>query len=283
MNKFFHPFVCLFSLIVLFSCEPGRAENGDLLFGVNEGGGNGGGGTAINKILTKVTGPDDENGGTYTINYNYTGSLLTGVSTSNNSYSETITYSGANISKIVRIQDDNGERETITNDFVYNGSTLTKINQKTEASGSVITQQTTVFSYDSVGNIAKIVTSTNDAGTPPTVLFTVTSDFTYSGANISTWDNAFSTNSVPVITIKSVFSDYDNYKNAYNTLPKSYCLYAVHEDTDTIGIYGLSKNNFKTVIANGQSQQIVYQYDADNYTKSMSSNGVTVQFEYKTL
>ena len=287
MNKFFNIFTFIFSLLLVISCEPGRAENGDLLFGVDGNGGNNGtGGTTTTKLLAKVTAPDDVSGGSYDINYSYTGNQLTGVTTSNNSFSEVISYTGSNISKIVRIKDDNGQKLTITNDFMYTGIVLSKIDQKTETGGQIAMRQTTTFTYDVAGNVTKAVTKITDAETPPTLLFTITSDFGFAGGNLSKWDFTLETEPMPPITIppiilNSVLSNYDSAKSAYNTLPKSYCLYAVHEDTDTMGIYGLSKNNVRTFNVSGEIQQISYQYDADNYPTSMTSDGQTVKFEYK--
>ena len=70
MKKLFGFLSFVFSLVILFSCEPGRDENGDLLFGVNNPGENGGGTTGIVKHLKSVTSKDDS-GKTVTFNYTY--------------------------------------------------------------------------------------------------------------------------------------------------------------------------------------------------------------------
>lgn len=67
----------VFSLMILFSCEPGRDGNGDLLFGVQDPDHNGGS-TGKVKLLKKMT-VTDKDGAVSTINYNYNAGILNSV------------------------------------------------------------------------------------------------------------------------------------------------------------------------------------------------------------
>ena len=81
MNKILHVFSFLFAIMVLYSCESSRAENGDLLNGVNggtESGPGSGGGTSDDKVLKKVTSIDSD-GIASVISYNYNAGKLTTV------------------------------------------------------------------------------------------------------------------------------------------------------------------------------------------------------------
>lgn len=150
MKKLLYFFTFAFSLLIVFSCEPNRAENGDLLFGVGgtgSDGGSGGGGTPpAGRLLTKTeshtlneeTGEWEDQTTTYQyegnkfISYTGDGDVWLMTYNSNNKISKitnpaqtvTLEYSGANVSKMV--SEIPGFLKT-TATYTYNGTQLIKI------------------------------------------------------------------------------------------------------------------------------------------------------------
>ena len=114
MNKFFNILTLFFSIFILFSCEPGRAENGDLLFGVNGSSGSGGGGTTVSKKLKSVTVDDGTDVITYSYTYNSDGKLTKLKSSDNSGNYELFYDANKSIDKITVTQSD-GSLITTTN------------------------------------------------------------------------------------------------------------------------------------------------------------------------
>lgn len=148
MKKLLYFFTFAFSLLIVFSCEPARDQNGDLLFGVDGAGGTGGGGTPPSgRLLTKMESHaiDLETGemSDETLTFQYEGTKLVSTTdqdgnvtlityNSNNRISKltsagqtaTLEYSGSNVSKLT--SDITGLLKT-TSTFTYSGSKLTKV------------------------------------------------------------------------------------------------------------------------------------------------------------
>jgi len=281
--------ILIISLTLVVSCQPGRDENGDLLFGLDTDAPTGGGGSGTSKLLHKLTAPDGS-GGNYTITYNYALGKLTNVRSSDNSVSYDLIYDNNNISKIKVVQDDGGTVTTTNFDISYTNGKFTEAKGTgVEDSGNSFNNTITASYAD--GKVLKIVSKMQGIDiSDPTVtydLFTFQNDITYSGNNISVWKSTMSMPPMPPITIPPIvltanFSDYDSYKNPFNTLPEVFNIVSSVFGTDTTAVTAFSANNYKKVSVEGQTVTYTYTYDADGYpTKAVASEDAgTLTFEY---
>ncbi|MBD8017560.1 hypothetical protein [Kaistella pullorum] len=278
--------ILIISLTFVVSCQPGRDENGDLLFGLDTDAPTGGGGSGTSKLLHKLTAPDGS-GGNYTITYNYALGKLTNVRSSDNSVSYDLIYDNNNISKIKVVQDDGGTVTTTNFDISYTNGKFTEA-KGTGVEDSGNSFNNTITASYAAGKVSKIVSKMQGIDiSDPTVtydMFTMQNDITYSGNNISVWK---STMSMPPITIPPIvltanFSDYDSYKNPFNTLPEVFNIVSAVFGTDTTPVTAFSANNYIKVSVEGQTVTYTYTYDADGYpTKAAASeNAGTLTFEY---
>ncbi|MBU8883555.1 hypothetical protein KSK37_10710 [Kaistella sp. DKR-2] len=300
MKKALHIFSFLFSLVVLFSCEPSRAENGDFLNGVDgtgtgsgSGSGTGGGGTGVVKQLKSVTAKDDT-GETITYNYTYTSGKLISVKASDNSVKYDLSYDGSSINKITVVQNE-GTTVTTTNfTLTYsNGKFVEAKGTGTESTGSSFKNTITATYTDN--KISKILSKMVgiDSADPNVSydMFTLQSDITYTGNNIASWK--FSTAfppmppiTIPPIVITSAFSDYDSKINPFNTLPEAYNIVSSLYGLESTAVTGFSANNYKKItVSSGtdtQSATYTYTYDADGYPLKASAGSMgTLTFEYQ--
>lgn len=293
MKKYIGHFLFIFSLLLVFSCEPNRAENGDFLFGVQNpgetGGGNGGGNTGATKKLKKQTVVDPQGGISY-FEYNYTGDQLTSVhSDIDGDISDyTLKYTNNILTQLIVKEDDGVDITTSTLDLVYQNGKLTSSVGRMVSQGTEINKNVTGYTYYTDGTLKKISSSIqSDAEVPGTYveLFSLVSDFVFTGNNISTWKFTLTPAPIPPITVPPIIisanvSSYDTLKNPLATLPQAFTIAATHFMTDSNAAFGLSANNYKTINVEGESATYVYTYDADGYpTKAVSSNG-TVTYEY---
>lgn len=292
MKKLLTIFPFLLSLFVFFSCEPGRTENGDLLFGLNHNpqtGGGSGTGSGTTKYLHKVTGPDDA-GGNITFTYNYALGKLINVRSSDSSVSYDLMYDGNNISKIKVVQDDGGLVTTTDFNISYtNGRFSEAKGAGSESTGNSFTN--TITPTYAAGKVSKIVSKMvgKDISDPNVTyeMFTLQSDITYSGNNISVWKSTMSVPPVPPVTIPPIvitanLSDYDSNKNPFNTLPEVFNIVSSVFGSETTSVTGFSANNYKKVSVEGQTATYTYTYDSDRYpTKAVGTAGAgTLTFEY---
>lgn len=293
MKHVLNIFALIFSALLLFSCEPSRDENGDYLFGVNPNPNtNPGGGTSGNlKNLKSVT-FDDGSGEKVTYNYTYAADKLIGVTTSDNSVSYTILYDNNLIDKITVVQDDTG---ITTTDFTltYNNGQLVEAKGvgSEEGGNSFTNTLTATHTNNMVSKVLSKMVGIDSAD--PTVtyeLFTLQSDITYAGNNISSWKFTTlfpATVPLPAIVLTSTFSDYDNKKNPFNTLPEAFNIVSSLYGLDSTAVTGFSANNYgKVTVASdsdSQSATYTYTYDADGYpTKAVASNNLgTLTFTYQ--
>src|SRR5690606_27357274 len=209
MKKLLYIFPALIGLMVMFSCQPGRDESGDLLFGLDpnlpgSGGGSGGSGTI--KFLHKLTFPDGM-GGNYTVTYNYALGKLTNVRSSDNSVSYDLTYDNNNISKIKVVQDDGGTVRTTNFDISYTNGKFTEA-KGTGVEDSGNSFNNTIKASYAEGKVSKIVSKMQGIDiSDPTLtydMFTMQNDITYSGNNISVWKSTMSMPPMPPITIPPI-------------------------------------------------------------------------------
>lgn len=293
MKHVLNIFALIFSALLLFSCEPSRDENGDYLFGVNPNSNiNPGGGTSGSlKNLKSVT-FDDGSGEKVTYNYTYAADKLIGVTTSDNSVSYTILYDNNLIDKITVVQDDTG---ITTTDFTltYNNGQLVEAKGvgSEEGGNSFTNTLTATYTNNKVSKVLSKMVGIDSAD--PTVtyeLFTLQSDITYAGNNISMWKFTTlfpATVPLPAIVLTSTFSDYDNKKNPFNTLPEAFNIVSSLSGLDSTAVTGFSANNYgKVTVASdsdSQSATYTYTYDADGYpTKAVASNNLgTLTFTYQ--
>ena len=102
----------IFVLSISTSCSPNQDINGDYLLGVSYSS-NGGTNATIKNVETVTT--VDAAGDKIVATYNYTGSQLTSVTSSDNSFSYQLTYTGDDITKILyKSVDDTGKDITNT-------------------------------------------------------------------------------------------------------------------------------------------------------------------------
>lgn len=293
MTKLINIFSFLFAAFLLFSCEPSRAENGDFLFGVNPGetgGGGEGGGTGGNTKRVKKQTIVDDAGAVSFFEYNYTGNKLTSVhSEDEGEISDyTLVYTGETITKLIVVQKDQGETTTSTLDLVYQNGKLASSSGNMETQGAEINKNVSSYSYDTSGKLKKISTSIqSDAMNPGTYveLFSLVSDFIFTGNNISTWKFTLTPAPTPPITfppiiVTSNVSSYDTNKNPLATLPEAFTIAGAHFMTSTNSAFGLSANNYKSVNVGGVSGVYSYTYDTDGYPTKATSDGATITYEY---
>lgn len=291
MNKFFNILTLFFSIFILFSCEPGRAENGDLLFGVNGTSGSGGGGTTVSKKLKSVTVDDGTDVITYSYTYNSDGKLTKLKSSDNSGNYELFYDANKSIDKITVTQSDGSLITTTNFSITYeNGKFKEAKGTGSESDGSKFTNNfTAVYTNNKVSKITSKMVGIDSAD--PTVtydLYTMTSDLTYSGSNLSNWKYKVLMPLVPLPTVEinATMSDYDTHVNPFGLLPEVFNIIAAHFETDTYAVMGFSANNYRkiNVVSNADNQNAnyVYTYDADGYpTKAVAANLGTLTFQYQ--
>lgn len=281
----------VFSFLILVCCEPGRAENGDLLFGLDEQGGNNGGGTTgVVKQLKSVT-SKDETGETITYNYSYVLGKLVNVVASDHSVSYSLSYDNNTVSKIAIVQNDGSMVTTTDFTITYNnGKFVEAKGLGKENTGNSFTNTITATYVNN--KISKILSKMVGIDiSDPTVtydMFTLQSDIAYSGNNISTWK--FSTVfpptppvTVPPIVISTALSDYDNKINPFHALPEAYHIICSLYGFDSHAVTGFSANNYRKIVVNGQSATYTYTYDTNGYpvNADASDNLGTLTFQYQ--
>lgn len=281
----------VFSLVILFSCEPGRDENGDLLFGVNNPNQNGGGGTTgVVKQLKSVTSKDDS-GEIVTFNYTYGLGKLIKVQTSDNSISYSLSYDNNNINKIEILQNDGSIITTTNFTITYNNGRFVEARGvgKEDTGNSFKNTITASYTNNKISKILSKMVGVDSVD--PTVtydMFSIQSDITYTSNNISTWK--FSTIfpatppvTIPPIVITSNLSDYDTKVNPFNTLPETYNIISSLYGFESSAVTGFSANNYRRITVDGQSATYVYTYDNDGYpTKAVADHNLgTLTFQYQ--
>ena len=159
-----------------------------------------------------------------------------------------------------------------------------------ESDGSKFTNNfTAVYTNNKVSKITSKMVGIDSAD--PTVtydLYTMTSDLTYSGSNLSNWKYKILMPLVPLPTVEinATMSDYDTHVNPFGLLPEVFNIIAAHFETDTYAVMGFSANNYRkiNVVSNADNQNAnyVYTYDADGYpTKAVAANLATLTFHYQ--
>ena len=283
----------IFSLVILFSCEPGRAENGDLLFGVNEPGQNGGG-TGQTKLLKKMTATNSD-GEISTINYNYNSGILSSINVDEDGDQIDIflTYDKDKLSQMVLNQMDGATIVNATTNLIYTNGKLTGSTGKIEAGGEELSRNETNFTYDTTGKLKMITTSIlqEDIDNPGTYteFSKLVSELLFVGNNISSWKMTTSVNAPPPLNIPPIvfevkLSNYDTFKNPLATLPLEFNIAGAHFLVGTNSVQGLSLNNYKTASVKtdgvGDPVNYVYSYDGDGYPTTATASQAVLKYEY---
>ena len=280
---------------MLSSCVPNQDENGDFLHGAEfdpTTTTDPGTGSGVTKYLSKMTAVDSD-GEKVVFTYGYTSGKLTSVNTDDNSISYTLIYSGDLINKMTIIEDDGSTKSTTNLNVNYSGGKFSSAEgTTTEDSGNSYSEKLT--STYTGGKLTKLVTKAIGFDiSDPTItydLWSLQSDITYSGNNISSWklSTAFPPTppiTIPPIVITTNLSNYDSSKNPFATLPETFNIISAHYGTEYQAVTGLSANNYKNIAVasdfGSDSTVYTYTYDADKYpTKAVSSLN-TLTFEYK--
>ena len=165
--KIKHFWLALVSLFII-SCSP---ETSSFLGLDSTGGGNGNGGgtgsgggtgTTGTKVLAKINTFDD-NGDPFSFSFTYADKAISKITTSDNSYTSTISYNNGKISKVVSVLVDaeTSEDVTITSIVSYNATgNIAKVEatEITKLSGTLIntTQKVSTYVYNAANQVAKV-------------------------------------------------------------------------------------------------------------------------------
>ena len=288
MKKVFGLLSFVFSLFILFSCEPGRDENGDLLFGLDDP-------KPIEKLLLKKMTSINSDNEISTFVYNYSGKQLNSVNIDEDGLTSDIllTYDKGKISKLVMTELDGSNIVTTTADLIYTDGRLSSSNGKMESGGIEIFKTDTNFLYNgaTLKKIETILSQKNpEDSTTYVEAFKTVSDLIFEGRNISNWKMTVTTKSPPPIIIPPVvvevkMSNYDAFKNPLATLPKEFNIAGAHLLGGTNSIQGLSVNNYKTatVTTEGTAAEVkyTYEYNPTGYPTKATSDQGTLVFEYQ--
>ncbi len=274
----------IFVLSISTSCSPNQDINGDYLLGVSYSS-NGGTNATIKNVETVTT--VDAAGDKIVATYNYTGGQLTSVTSSDNSFSYQLTYTGDDITKILyKSVDDTGKDITNTQVLTYSAGKLTKSEGDVVFAGSGTFTSSTIYSYDG-DKIKSIITKVKDKATS-SERYTIQTDYGFSGSNVSNFKYtltyaAGSMTQTPII-LNITLSNYDSYKNPFGTLPMAFKLVSAQFDLENNALYGFSKNNYKTTNIKTNTDNTTvnfsYSYDTDGYPILGTSSAGTVSYGY---
>lgn len=276
-------------MLMLSSCVPNQDDNGDFLHGVefDPTTDTGTGGNSTIKNIKKVT-TVDVDGEVIIATYNYTNNKLTSITSNDNSFTYNISYSGDQISKIVyKTIDDTGADATDTQNLTYSGGNLVKSEGSATSAGAVFQKSSTNYTYNS-NKIKQIITVINDESNA-VKLFTIQTDYTFSGNNVSSMKYTLTAEPQGPITVEPIilnagYSNYDTNKNPYNNIPTAFKVFSSQFDLSNGFAIGLAVNNAKTfkLTSNVESltANFLYSYDSDGYPIIGTSSQGTIAYEY---
>ncbi len=271
MKKLLYILGTVLSVVVLFSCEPGRAENGDLLFNVNE--------PSYDwepRFLSKV---EDNKGGNTTYSYDGANRLIEVNSTQNSASQFKFNYvSDSLINAAVTYQDSTG---IFTSDFTFEYNTDKLVSK---AKGTIKRGANTVSDIliEVIYSNKKpsTITSTLTPVSTPADLIQTKNELGYSGDQLITWKKTITssgTNSDETIT----FNVFDNNPNGFAQLPMVYRILSAVYNEGPWAVAGFSRNNFTKITVDGESAEYIYKYDPKKYPTEASTTGKKFTFLYK--
>ena len=274
----------IFVLSISTSCSPNQDINGDYLRGVSYSS-NGGTNSTIKNVKTVTT--VDAAGDKIVATYNYTRGQLTSVTSSDNSFSYQLTYTGDDITEILyKSVDDTGKDITNAQVLTYSAGKLTKSEGDVVFAGSGTFTSSTIYSYDG-DKIKSIITKVKDKATS-SERYTIQTDYGFSGSNVSNFKYTLTYAAGPItqppIILNITLSNYDSYNNPFGTLPMAFKLVSAQFDLENNALYGFSKNNYKTTNIKTNTDNTTvnfsYSYDTDGYPILGTSSAGTVSFQY---
>ena len=209
--------------------------------------------------------------------YNYSDKKLTSISTTDNSFSESISYTGDLINKIVKKENSIGNIITTTSNFVYNSADVVTKLDLTQSINDGTTVTNYVGTTDFVYTNAKLTKATTNFKKLSNGIFTPTlsivTEWTYQNGDViestkTTHDYIANLTG----TVTTTLSNYDSKKSLYNALPFQYNFYSQVNE-------GLSTHNPRVVTDPSGTTNYSYGYDADS-PLSRSNGNRTTQFQY---
>lgn len=288
MKNLVNIFLLFCGAIILVSCEPGRAENGDLLFGLHDGT-NPTGVSKKLKMLTSVDGSGDVL--VFTYNYSADGKLKS-VTSSDHSVDYDLSYDTDNLINKIRVTQTDSTGITTTNfDLTYENKRFKEAKGAgTESTGDVI-KNTITATYNTNNKVSQILSKAVivDAANPSVTqdLYSIQNDLAYNINNISNWKSTLKLGQLPPMLINTTLGNYDTHVNPFHQLPEVFNIFTSIFGIDNVAVTGLSANNYRqvSVVANSDTQSATYTltYDADGYpTKAVASdNHNTLTFQYQ--
>lgn len=276
MKNLLYIFSFIFSAALLLSCEPNRAENGDLLFGVLPPEYDS---VAAVKYLSKVNATWD--GMTQNVSYTYNDNKLVNVVSDGQHTGEyTLIYDGNKVSQISIKQNVLGQAATALLTMHYDNNILASAEGEVTAGPGLLLYKTkTEFTYAD-GKPTRILTvhSTENPDHLGTFepYMKMESIISYDDANVSQWQLTKDMLLDPTAVTESKvarFGLYDDKKNPFAVLPLAYKLLSPHFGPETGAPLGLSPNNFTELQTEGKTAHITYQYQDDYPVEGTGSKG----------
>ncbi|MCJ8497189.1 RHS repeat protein [Chryseobacterium salipaludis] len=271
MKKLLYILGTVLSVVVLFSCEPGRDENGDLLFNVNE--------PSYDwepRFLSKV---EDSAGGNTTYSYDGANRLTEVNSTQNSTSQFKFTYAADSVkSAAVTYEDSNG---IFTSDFTfeYNTDKLVSRAKGTIKQGANAVSDISIEVIYSNKKPTTITSTVTPVITPADSIQTK-NELGYSGDQLTSWEKTITssgTNSDEMIT----FDLFDDNPNGFAQLPMVYRILSTVYNEGPWAVAGFSINNFTKITVDGESAEYIYKYDPKKYPTEASTTGKKFTFLYK--
>ncbi len=271
MKKLLYILGTVLSVVVLFSCEPGRDENGDLLFNVNE--------PSYDwepRFLSKV---EDSAGGNTTYSYDGANRLIEVNSTQNSASQFKFNYvSDSLINAAVTYQDSTGIF-TSNLTFEYNTDKLVSRAKGTIKQGANAVSDISIEVIYSNKKPTTITSTLTPVSTPADSIQTK-NELGYSGDQLITWKKTITssgTNSDETIT----FDLFDDNPNGFAQLPIVYRILSTVYNEGPWAVAGFSINNFTKITVDGESAEYIYKYDPKKYPTEASTTGKKFTFLYK--
>ncbi len=277
MTKTINILAFIFSLLIVFSCEPSRDDNGDLLNGlINNGSGEN---PTSTRLLKKINSHEKNDVGEWEdteMVFNYSGSKL--ISTSDESGVTTFEYNSNN--KISKIK-NTGQNTTLE----YSGGSVSKM--ITEIAGG-FGKITTTYTY-TAGKLSKSI-STQEYTFPFPVKIYLESTYQFAGENmikLVAHAGVYLPDGTLEMDDRPTMADftYDAKKSPYKLLPQEFAIYLAGVGPQ--GAAFLSTNNvtkYKVVNNDGTSEEVNYNhtYDSEDYVEMTTGiDGGSVKYTYQ--
>jgi len=274
MKKLLYILGTVLSVVVLFSCEPGRAENGELLFNVDE--------PSYDwepRFLSKVSNSAGEN-----IIYKYdTSDRLTDVNyTRGNTSAFQFTYEPNSIKTNSAVVTYENLNTIFTSTLAFEYNTDNSLSQATgiiDQDGTKLSDIKIEVEYTDT-RPSKITSTVTPVKTPSNVTRSENT-LVYDGEGLASWTKTLTSGGNVDFEQTIAFTAFDNKRNAFAKLPMVYRILSTVYNEGPWGVAGFSKNNFKKITVDGESAEYIYKYDPKKYPTEASTTGKKFTFLYK--